>query len=208
MLKGPRNAPPRGTAFNRELDSFAKRKAVPSRTDRLAEDIELSQLWLHDGAPVPDVITVLEAHHRFKVSRADCRALAVNALWAAQAFARAIPTSIQIQRSPHMPLLEIAQTRHFVSAMIRIEDGTALRIDQYAAFMKTTADEVVDKALAYVFAKDKDFQEFLESPQSKRVPRSLRVRTAGQNGSSTEPTNGAAKSAKAIEATHDPHTRS
>lgn len=107
-----------------------------------------------------------------------------------------------------MPLLEIAQTRRFVSAMIRIEDTTANRIDQYAAFMKTTADEVVDKALAYVFAKDKDFQEFLESPQANRVPQSLRVRAAGQNGSSTETPNGTAKAAKATEAAHDARQRS
>jgi hypothetical protein len=107
-----------------------------------------------------------------------------------------------------MPLLEIAQTRRFVSAMIRIEDTTANRIDQYAAFMKTTADEVVDKALAYVFAKDKDFQEFLESPQANRVPQSLRVRAVSQNGSSTESTNGTAKAAKATEAAHDARQRS
>ena len=107
-----------------------------------------------------------------------------------------------------MPLLEIAQTRRFVSAMIRIEDTTANRIDQYAAFMKTTADEVVDKALAYVFAKDKDFQEFLESPQANRVPHSLRVRAAGQNGSSTEAPNGTTKAAKASEAAHDARQRS
>ena len=107
-----------------------------------------------------------------------------------------------------MPLLEIAQTRRFVSAMIRIEDTTAQRIDQYAAFMKTTADEVIDKALAYVFAKDKDFQEFLESPQASRVQQSLRVRVASQNGSSAEPTNGSAKTAKSPETAHDPRPRS
>ena len=103
-----------------------------------------------------------------------------------------------------MPLLEIAQTRHYVSAMIRIEDTTAQRIDQYAAFTKATADEVVDKALAYVFAKDKDFQEFLETPEAARVPSSLRVRTGGVNASAPESTNGAAK---APESAHDAHPR-
>ena len=106
-----------------------------------------------------------------------------------------------------MPLLEIAQTRHYVSAMVRIEDVTAQRIDQYAAFTKATADEVIDKALAYVFAKDKDFQEFLESPQAPRVPQSLRVRQTGQNGSASEPTNGSAKTAKSSESAHDPRQR-
>ena len=107
-----------------------------------------------------------------------------------------------------MPLLEIAQTRRFVSAMIRVEDTTAQRIDQYAAFMKTSADEVVNKALAYVFAKDKDFQEFLESPQANRVPHSLRVRTTSQNGTSPEPANDTAKPAKGTEVAHDPRQRS
>lgn len=107
-----------------------------------------------------------------------------------------------------MPLLDVAQTRHYVSAMVRIEDATARRIDQYAAFMKTSADEVVDKALAYVFAKDKDFQEFLESPEAARVPSSLRVRSVGMNGSTPESTNSAAKSAKSTESAHDARQRS
>jgi len=109
-----------------------------------------------------------------------------------------------------MPLLEIAQTRRYVSAMIRVEDTTARRIDQYAAFTKATADEVVDKALAYVFAKDKDFQEFLESPQAASVPQSLRVRLHGQNdsASASEPSNGSASTAKSSEAAHDSRPRS
>lgn len=106
-----------------------------------------------------------------------------------------------------MPLLEIAQAHRYVSAMIHIEDTTAQRIDQYAAFMKTTADEVIDKALAYVFAKDKDFQEFLESPQAAHVHPSLRVRQPAQNGSAPEPAHNPAKTAKSSEANHDsrPH---
>lgn len=107
-----------------------------------------------------------------------------------------------------MPLLEIAQTRRYVSAMIRIEDTTAQRIDQYAAFMKTTADEVIDKALAYVFAKDKDFQEFLESPQSAHVRHSLRVRQPSQNGSTSESAHSTPKTAKSPEVTHGSHPRS
>lgn len=108
-----------------------------------------------------------------------------------------------------VPLLDVAQTRHYVSATVRIEDATARQIDQYAAFMKTSADEVVDKALAYVFAKDKDFQEFLETPEAARVQSSLRVRTsAGANGSAPEPANGSAKAAKSVEISHDLRQRS
>lgn len=107
-----------------------------------------------------------------------------------------------------MPLLEIAQTRRYVSAMVRIEDTTAQRIDQYAAFMKTSADEVVDKALAYVFAKDKDFQEFLDSPRSAGIPQSLRIRQGGQNGSAPEATSKSSKVGKASESGNDPRQRS
>jgi hypothetical protein len=35
-------------------------------------------------------------------------------------------------------------------------------VDQYAAFVKAPADEVVNSALEYVFGKDHDFQVFLD----------------------------------------------
>jgi hypothetical protein len=99
-----------------------------------------------------------------------------------------------------MPLLEIVQTRH-VNATIRLDVTTAEQIDQYAAFLHAPADEVVDKALAYVFAKDRDFQEFLRTPEAARVAQSLRVRRQPQNGK-PEPTSRPAKPARATEAAH------
>jgi hypothetical protein len=84
-----------------------------------------------------------------------------------------------------MPLLEIIQTRQ-VSATIRVDETTAEQIDQYAAFLHASADEVVDKALAYVFAKDRDFQEFLRTPESASVAQSLRIRRTQQNGAASE----------------------
>ncbi len=92
-----------------------------------------------------------------------------------------------------MPLLEIAQNRRYVSAMVRIEETIAQRINQYAAFMNTTPDEVVDKALAYVFARDKDFQEWLQKPEAGRVQPRLRMRRLGQNSSANESGNGTGK---------------
>jgi len=74
-----------------------------------------------------------------------------------------------------MPLLEVTQTR-YVSASIRLTDATALQIDQYAAFIHASADEVMEQALAYVFAKDRDFQEFLRTPEARRITPTLRVR--------------------------------
>ena len=35
---------------------------------------------------------------------------------------------------------------------------------------------MVDKALNYVFSKDRDFQEFLKSPQAAQVTPTLRIR--------------------------------
>ena len=95
-----------------------------------------------------------------------------------------------------MPLLEIPQVRQ-ITATIRLDELTASQIDQYAAFLHASADEVVDKALAYVFAKDRDFQEFLKTPGAARVPPSLRIRRAPQNGTASEPIPPAAQAAKA-----------
>ena len=67
-----------------------------------------------------------------------------------------------------MPLLEIIQTRQ-ISASIRLDEATATQVDQYAAFIHATADDVVDKALNYVFSKDRDFQEFLKTSLAAQV---------------------------------------
>jgi hypothetical protein len=74
-----------------------------------------------------------------------------------------------------MPLLEINQTR-YISASVRLDESTAELVDQYAAFVHASADDVVDKALNYVFSKDRDFQDFLKTPQAKQVASTLRVR--------------------------------
>lgn len=106
-----------------------------------------------------------------------------------------------------MPLLEIVQTTH-VNATIRLEESTAILVDQYSAFLHAPADEVVDKALAYVFAKDRDFQDFLRTPEAAHIPQSLRVRRLGQNGSTSDPANGAVNPARPTEAAHDLRPRS
>ena len=77
-----------------------------------------------------------------------------------------------------MPLIEVTQSR-YVTATIRLESATASLIDQYAAFLHATADDVVDKALNYVFAKDREFQEYLKTAQASDVVPTLRVRRAG-----------------------------
>ena len=106
-----------------------------------------------------------------------------------------------------MPLLEIVQIRR-VTASIRLEESTATLIDQYAAFLHASADEVVDKALAYVFAKDREFQEFLRTPEAAQAPPSLRIRMVPMSNGAAEPANTAARGAKSMEDGHDPRPRS
>ena len=76
-----------------------------------------------------------------------------------------------------MPLLEITQRRQ-ISASVRLDEATATQVDQYAAFIKASADDVVDKALNYVFSKDRDLQDFLKTPEAKQISSTLRVRRA------------------------------
>jgi len=99
-----------------------------------------------------------------------------------------------------MPLLEITQTRQ-ISASIRLTDTVASQVDQYAAFIHASADDVVEQALAYVFSKDRDFQDFLRSPEARQVASTLRVRKApapeAANASGMTPANGV-KSASSV----------
>jgi hypothetical protein len=74
-----------------------------------------------------------------------------------------------------MPLIEVIQSRQ-ISATVRLDETTATQVDQYAAFIHASADDVVDKALNYVFSKDHDFQEFLRTPEAQRITPTLRVR--------------------------------
>lgn len=79
-----------------------------------------------------------------------------------------------------MPLLEVVQTRQ-LSASIRLTEGTATQVDQYATFIRAAADEVIEEALKHCFSKDRDFQEFLKSPQAQQVRPTLRTRKPAAN---------------------------
>lgn len=76
-----------------------------------------------------------------------------------------------------MALIEVTQIR-YVNATVRLDETTAAQVDQYAAFIHASADDVVDKALAYVFSKDRDFQDYLRTPEAQRITPTLRVRRA------------------------------
>ena len=96
-----------------------------------------------------------------------------------------------------MPLLEINPTRH-ICASVRLDEATAAQVDQYAAFIHASADDVVDKALNYVFSKDRDFQDFLKTPQAKQVTSTLRIRKGANGGATEQP---ARKVAAGVEST-------
>ena len=99
-----------------------------------------------------------------------------------------------------MPLLEINQT-HYISASVRLDEATAEQVDQYAAFVHASADDVVDKALNYVFSKDRDFQDFLKTPQAKQVTATLRVRRGLNKDANNAPEQPAKKQSAGVEST-------
>lgn len=53
-------------------------------------DVALACLWLAEGAPIGDVLTMLESRHRFELSSAASRAYAVEIIWAAERHVQAI----------------------------------------------------------------------------------------------------------------------
>lgn len=85
-----------------------------------------------------------------------------------------------------MPQLEINQVR-YICASVRLDESTATQVDQYAAFIHTSADDIADKALNYVFSQDRDLQDFLKTPQAKLAASTLRVRKGPSNGTAEQP---------------------
>ena len=67
-------------------------------------DIAAARQWLAVGAPVADVLTMLEVRHRFELSSADCRAYAVEILRAAQQATTPKPTLSPQRKEAHHAL--------------------------------------------------------------------------------------------------------
>ncbi len=99
-----------------------------------------------------------------------------------------------------MPLLEI-NLSHYITALVRLDETTAEQVDQYAAFVHVSADDVVDKALTYVFAKDRDFQDFLKTPQAKQCAPTLRVRRGPSKDTNDVPEQPTKKQSAGVEST-------
>lgn len=90
-----------------------------------------------------------------------------------------------------MPMLSIVASKK-VTAIVTLEDSTAKQIDQYAAYTKGSADDVVQAALDYIFTKDKDFLKFREDNASAKPVIALRLKRPavtptkpGANGNDT-----------------------
>ena len=85
-----------------------------------------------------------------------------------------------------MPLPEI-NLSHYIRALIRLNESTAEQVGQYATFVHASADDVVDKALNYVFSKGRDFQDFLKTAQAQHVAATLRVHRASSKDAKDAP---------------------
>ena len=72
-------------------------------------------------------------------------------------------------------LLDIKVTKT-VTTTCSLEESIANQIDQYAAFKQVPADAVVNKALEYVFSRDRDFQQFVEANPNAVPEVALRVK--------------------------------
>ena len=72
-------------------------------------------------------------------------------------------------------MLDIKITKR-VTITCSLEESIAILVDQYAAFAKAPADDVVNKALEYVFTKDRKFQQFMEANPNEKAPAALRVK--------------------------------
>ena len=53
-------------------------------------DLGLACLWLAEGAPICDVLTMVESRHRFELSSATCPAYALDILGAAEQHMQAL----------------------------------------------------------------------------------------------------------------------
>jgi hypothetical protein len=84
-----------------------------------------------------------------------------------------------------MPLLEIKPTKK-INVLCSLEESTALQVNQYAAFAKAHADDVVNKALEYAFSKDAEFQKYRvanpNAPISLRIKKPASVSTGARRG--------------------------
>ena len=140
-------------------------------------DIASARLSLLEGTAIDDVIAMLEDRRSAEVSAVLCSSRAREIATTAQRMIERTKVCFisPPKGEPPCHCLKSSQTRQ-ISASIRLTDTTATQVDQYAAFIRACADDVVEQALAYVFSKDRDFQDFLKTPEARKVASTLRIR--------------------------------
>jgi hypothetical protein len=74
-----------------------------------------------------------------------------------------------------MALLSIKASKK-IDTTIRLEEATAKKVDRYAHLLKVSPDDVVNEALEYIFAKDKEFQQHLHDHPDVSLTTGLRVK--------------------------------
>ena len=86
MLKPLSKAPSFRDEFAGNSSGFQTRSDADNRIhSRRVADILSARQWLAEGAPVADVLTMLEVRRRFEFPPHDCRTYAVEILSAARA---------------------------------------------------------------------------------------------------------------------------
>lgn len=73
-----------GVAPGKLAREVASRHPEDSGLSARLLDLASACLWLAEGVPVTDVLTMLECRHRFELSPTQCRAHAVEILWTVQ----------------------------------------------------------------------------------------------------------------------------
>ena len=69
-------------------------------------------------------------------------------------------------------------TSNKIDTSMRLEESTVKMLNRYAHFHKAAAEDVVDKALEYIFQHDKAFQQDLAAKPDETVTETVRVQAS------------------------------
>ena len=129
--------------------------------------------FLKEGADRRRNHDVVRAFAASELPAALCSARAREIAATAQRMVRQKDCLIPLPKENAVPILEDAPKPVIFSASIRLTDSTAAQVDQYAAFIHASADDVVEQALAYVFGKDRRLSGVPEVAEAQRITPTL-----------------------------------
>lgn len=78
-----------------------------------------------------------------------------------------------------MPLLEVNQIRH-ICPSVRVEEATAAQVDQYAAFIRTSADDIGDSETVTSGASEQPGKKVMAGVESTPPLRTVKAWSCGQ----------------------------